>query len=164
MAGLPDVDTLATYGGAKTNYAPVEDVTTDLDADHHNVMAANVAGLTQTAPRALRRFVGHATTPTDPVSGFVHAAVWGSDNGVKPTVTIAATVYTVTWPTSVTDELGEVHSVNLRAAEAWVETTGTTLYVATARVTSANVVEVRVYSSFAALSDAATFNIVVKAY
>jgi hypothetical protein len=142
----------------------VEDPTTDEDADHRNLMAMNVAGLTQTAPRAAYRFTGHATTPVDASSGFVHAAVWGNDNGVKPSVGIAATVYTVTWPVTVTDELGEDHDLNLRFATAWVETTGSTLYVATARVASANTVEVRVYSAFNTLNAAAGLNIVVVAY
>lgn len=164
MAGLPGIDTIDTYGGLKINHHPVEDITTDLDADHHNLMSANIAGMTQTAVRAIRRFVGHATTPTDPVSGLVHAAVWGSDNGVKPTVTIGSTVYTITWPTSITDALGVSQNLNLRCACAQVETTGTTLYVATARVTAANVAQVRVYSSFAALDAAAGFNIVVWAW
>jgi hypothetical protein len=164
MAGLPGIDTLDSYGGALSNYAPVEDATTDEDAAHRNLYAMNVAGMTQTAARAVRRFVGHAATPTDPVSGFVHGAVWGSDNALKPTVGIAATVYTITWPTEVEDALGETHTVNLRYAKAWVETTGATLYVATARVATANTVEVRVYSDFSTLSAAAGLHIVVEAH
>lgn len=147
MAGLPGIDSLATYGGEKADYAPIEDPTTDESAEHRNIVFANVAAMTQTSCRAMRSFTGHATTPADPVSGFVHAAVWGSDNGVKPTVAHSATgIYDITWPTDVTDELGETHSVNLRRAVAQVEQSDGTFRDAHPKVTSANVVRVYTYS------------------
>lgn len=150
---LPDIDSLASYGGALANYSPVVDPETDEDAAHRNRYACNVAMMTQTAPRAICSFVGvTGTTPTDP-GGFVHAALWGGGGGVKPTVSWSSTgIWLVTWPTDVDTDLtnepaakggGDSHSVNLRRAIAQVEIAGTTYVAATARVTAANVVEVR---------------------
>lgn len=165
MPTLPETADVNELGGILTNAGEVEDPTTDLDADADNKNRACTAMMTHLACRAARRFTGHATTPTDPASGFVHDACWGNTPGVKPTVAIAATVYTVTWPTSVTDELSESHAVNLRFADAWVECTGTTHYRACARVTSANVVEVRCFNAAGtALDNVAGLNVVVVAW
>lgn len=150
---LPDVDDLSTYGGALANYAPIEDATTDEDAAWRNKYAANVAGMTQTACRAWCTFLGHASAPTDPASN-VHGAVWGDDVSVKPTVARTGTgVFTVTWPSTVTDELAEVHTVNLRRC--WANVEGATAYFVTTTVTAANVVTLRVFNSSAAANDAA---------
>jgi len=159
---LPDIDTLSTLGGQLVNADPVMDATTDLDADADNKSRADVAMMTRTGIRAMRRFTGHGTTPTDPASGFVHEAMWGSISGVKPTVVRSgAGIWLLTWTATQADELGESHSLNFRAAEAWVEVTSTTFYNATARVTAANVVEVRTFTAAGVLDDVVGFNVVV---
>jgi len=161
MAGLPDVDSIEDYGGLKDDYAPVEDSSTDESADHRNLYAANVAALTQTAPRAMCRFVGHATTPTDPTSN-VHFAVWGNDLAVKPTVAHSSTgVYTITWPTEVDDELEEEHTVSL--VTGWGNTEGATLYHIQVTVAT-NVATVYVFNSAGAANDAVgvTFAVFVR--
>ena len=156
---LPDIATLDTYGGAKANYAPVEDYSTDEDADDRNSYVADVAGMTHTAVRAWRRFTGHATTPADPVSN-IFDNVWGSDTANKPAVTKGGTgVYVITHAATVTDELGVVHSVNLRGA--WASVEGSTLYFTTAEVTSPNVITVRVYDTTFALNDAVGVTLMV---
>lgn len=151
MAGLPGIDDLNSYGGVKSNYAPVEDPTVDESADHRNLYAANVAAMTQTAPRAICRFVGHGTTPTDPASN-VHFAVWGNGLSVKPTVArTGAGVYTITWPTTITDALGVSQSVNL--ATGWANVEGASLYFVQVTV-SVNVATVRVFNSSGVANDA----------
>jgi hypothetical protein len=158
MAGLPGVDSLADYGDAKSDYAPVEDPTTDESAEHRNLYAANVAAMTQTAPRAIYRFIGHGTTPTDAASN-VHYAVWGNDVDVKPAVAHSATgVYTVTWDTTVTDELLEEHTVNL--VDGWANVNGTTAYHV--QVTcSVNVATIYVFDMAGAANDAVGATIAV---
>lgn len=149
---LPDVADLDLYGGAKENYMPVEDHLTDEDADDRNEYVSDVAGMTQTACRAWCAFVGNATTPTDPASN-VHGAVWGNSLSLKPTVArTGAGVYTVTWPTQITDALGTVRNINLRRP--WASVEGSTLYFTTATVTSPNVVTVRVFNTSFAANDA----------
>lgn len=152
MAGLPGVDSLATYGGAKVNEHAIEDATAEEDAAERNLMACNVAGSTQTLPRAIRRFIGHGTTPTDPVTG-VHYAVWGNELADKPVVANAGTgIYTITWPTTVTDELGETHDVNL--VDGWANVKGSTLYHVQVDITSPNVATVYVFNAASAPNNA----------
>jgi hypothetical protein len=143
---LPDIDALATYGGALNNYAPVEDPSTDEDAGYRNKYATNVAAATHTVCRAWCAFVGKASSPPDDPSSNVHDSVWGNLLGVKPTVARTGPgVYTITWPTSVNDELGVAHTVNLRRC--WPPNIeGATPYEATATVTSPNVVTVRTFT------------------
>lgn len=156
---LPQVATLSTYGGAKANEYPVENPLTDISADEHNEMAEDVAGMTQTVCRAWCTFQGHATTPTDPTSN-VHGAVWGDGLAVKPTPSRSSTgVYAVTWPTSVTDELGNVHTVNMRRAWATVE--GTTPYFCIVSMFAANVISVRIWNAAGTLTDPVGVNITV---
>ncbi len=161
---LPDTDSLDTYGGALANYAEVEDPTTDESADYRNKYAANVAMMTVTVPRAIVSFVGHATTPADPGSGFVHGALWGSGPSVKPVVThVSAGRYLVTYPTTVDDPLAVEHTVNFRRAVAQVESAGVMKH-ATAEVTSANTVTVYTYLANGTLDDLVASNITVIIY
>lgn len=144
---LPDKADIDTYGGVLQNYGDVEDPTTDIDASAFNECRADVAALGLTGARAIARFLGVASgTPGDPASGFVHTAVWGELPAVKPEpARSSAGIYTLTWPATIEDALGTTRTVNLQLATAWVELTGATRYTAHARVTSANVVEVRVF-------------------
>lgn len=162
MAGLPDIDTIGTYGGALVDEVAVADATLDESAVSINLVKMNVAGATHTQDRAWMRFVGNATTPADPGSN-VHDAVWGNAVGVKPTTAKGGTgIYDVTWPATIVDELGVTHSVNLRTAHVGVE--GATLYLWTATVTAPNVVRVRIFNTSFAANDAVgvTFLLAVK--
>jgi hypothetical protein len=159
----PDIDSLATYGGAMADYASVEDATTDLGAAYFNKMSASVAAMTHTAPRAVRRFVGHATTPADPSSGLVHDSMWGSASGVKPTVTRNATGdITITWTSTQTDELGVSHTIGLRYAKGWAE--GATAYHVQCSCPTVNTVNVRIFDMAGVASDAVGATIVVEVH
>ena len=115
--------------------------------------------MSQTAPRAIYRFIGHATTPTDASSNYQYA-VWGNDVSVKPTPAHTGTgVYTLTWPTTVTDELGESHSVNL--VDGWANVNGSTLYHVQVTITSPNVATVYVFNAAGAANDAVGVTIAV---
>lgn len=161
---LPDIDTIATLGGVLTNDSPVVNPTTDLDADADTKSRANVAMMTHTLARAIRRFAGHATTPTDPSSGFVHDATWGNTPALKPPVTKGGTgIFDITWPATVTDELGVAHTTNLRGGWGNVEATGN-CYVTSVQVLAPNVLRVRVWQQASSLNDAAGLNVTVYAY
>ena len=161
---LPDRDTLATYGGAKTSYSSPVDPTTDESADDRNKYAGNVAMMTQTATRAFRSFLGTtggSTGVADPSTGFVHGAVWGDSSTVKPGVTYVSTgVADVIWPSSVSDELGDSHTLSLKRAWGEVETSDGVLRIASAKVTAANKVRVYTYAPSATGAAAALANLV----
>jgi hypothetical protein len=149
---LPDNDTFGDYGGPMSNWGvDVIDPTTDEDAAHRNKYAANVAMMTRTITRAARSYLGMtfgATTLADPTSGFVHDSLWGSAASDKPVGTFIATGITdLIWPTTVTDELGETHTLSLKRAWAEVEPPASGAFLsAKAKVTAANKVRVWTYT------------------
>lgn len=150
---LPDIDTVDTYGGELVDYAPVEDPTTDQSGEGLNALKSTSASLTHTAARAWARFQGG--------DGFIfvpdftatnsHDANWGNDLGVRPVLARTGTgVYTLTWPSTVTDELGEAHAVNFRWAKASFENQAA---VVNAECTAVNVVTIRVWDMAGAAAD-----------
>lgn len=168
---LPDISSLDDFGGPKANYAPITDPTTDEDAADRNRAFCDVAAMGHTSPRGFVRFVTvDGADPTDPASS-VHDAMWGSALGVKPVVARAGEgVWTVTWPTSVDDELtnedaslggGETHTINIRTAIAQAAPASTTLVHAVAKVTAANVVTVYGYLANGTADDIAGATVTV---
>lgn len=168
---LPDISSIANYGGAKANYAPVTDPTTDEDAADRNRYACDVAMLGHSAPRGFVRFVAvNGAAPTDPASN-VHDALWGSSVSVKPALARTGEgVWTITLPTTVDDELttedetlggGETHTVNVRAALAQATAVAGALKHAVAEVTSANVITVRGFLADGTADDIAGSTITV---
>lgn len=111
----------ANYGGPFEDYHPVEDPTTDLGADKLNQALSDVAAMTHTAPHAWCSFTGETYVSGSMVISVVdHDAMWGTNVSVKPSIAqIGAGQYVVTWPTTVTDELGETHVTNIRKPRAW---------------------------------------------
>jgi hypothetical protein len=114
---LPDIDDIDTFGGQHVDAHQQEDPTTDLTAAQFDKLSCDVAMSTHTAIRAWVRFIGITYTsgtmvivPTD------HNAVWGSGTSVRPVVDqTAAGVYHATWAATQTDQLGVVHTLNIRA-------------------------------------------------
>lgn len=168
---LPDISSIDDVGGAKANYSPVTDPTTDEDAADRNRAFCDVAMMGHTAPRGFVRFVTtNGAAPTDPASN-VHDALWGSAVGVKPVVARTGEgIWTITWPATVDDELtledaalggGETHTVNVRTAIAQATAVAGVLVHAVAEVTSANVVTVRGFTAAGTSDDIAGSTITV---
>lgn len=131
---LPSTDSISTYGGIFIDASPVENPQTDLSATNFTQMSASVAMGTHTAIRAWVQFTGNATTPIL----VSHDALWGNAAGVTPTlVRTALGQYFVSWPTSVNDELGVAHSVNVRAG--WGNGPGNLVNVNVTKNTSTSV-------------------------
>lgn len=102
---LPDQATLDTYGGALDNYRPVTDPTTDRDASMMNEALGDVAMMTRTNWRAWCRVT--VNTTTGGMAIVAHRAQWGSAPAVIPTPTRSSQgQFVLTWPATVTDELG----------------------------------------------------------
>ncbi len=156
---LPGIDTLSTYGGKMVNYAPVEDPTTDRDATAANQSYASTAAMTHTAPRAWARITMAATTGAMVL--VAHDAVWGTS--VAPTFAHVSTgVFTITWPVTVTDELGTTQTVSLRTCTVQQETGGApTLNLADA---ATNVANLRLFDTSAVATNSAGNNYVIVVY
>ena len=155
---LPDIDDYtATFGGSKINASAVEDPTTDEDAATRNQYVADVAMMTGTAPRAWVNFV--ANTTTGGMSITAHYAVWGTGVSVVPTpARSSAGTYTITFPASVNDALGNSHTVNLRAGWGQVRD-GTAGWDMLTYPTSANVMTVFIRNAAGTLADPAGINV-----
>lgn len=138
---LPDKSTFASIGGEIIDFSAVEDPNTDLAGAFNSEVRADVAAMTRMIPRAYVAFTLSGTTCTV----VEHDAVWGNDLAVVPTIVRTGTgAFTVTWPTTVTDARGTVHSLNLRRGAVGVECAG---FFGSAKRASANSFTMVTYDS-----------------
>jgi len=138
--------TIDNYGGPFVSESVASNHETQISDTKANRFLEDVAAMTRTAPRVWVEFKTNATT--SPVAADItHAAVWGSGDANKPTVTrTAAGKYTVTWASTYTDALGTVETVSFRFASCPIVRSGTGLhYTATVDSLTANSVELRVW-------------------
>jgi hypothetical protein len=146
---LPDKATGSdNYGTPYQNERPVEDPTTEPDAGAINEALVDIAACTRTAVRAWVKFPGLTyTAGTQSIPITSHDAVWGSAVGVAPVVTQSATgIYLITWPTTVDDELGDPHTLNIVMPLQPV-TIDTTLSAAKVSAFTANTMTVRTFNA-----------------
>lgn len=139
---LPDTDAfVATYGGAAADLGiTVVDPTTDRPAAAGNKMFCGAAMLTHLAWRAVVKI----TASGIPING--HFACWGDTPDLCPTaVRVSTGLYTITWPTTVTDALGVVHTVSFRAARA--KFYGSAVALLSTCTPAANVVTLRIFGN-----------------
>lgn len=152
---LPDINSLASYGGALNDYRPVTDPTTDRPAAAANQAYADCAAMTATADRAWCEFTAAATTGAMVL--VAHNALWGNAAGVAPTLARTTTgTFTITWPATVTDALSNIHTLNIRASGG-NSRSATVGYTINCVPTSGNVVTVYIFSG-GSLNDAAGVN------
>lgn len=126
-----------------------------------NQMIVDVAAMTRTATRCWVRFTlgaSPALAITNP-----HDALWGNDSGVTPVLAHATTgEWTITWPATITDDLGVSRPVNLRRARVTLE--GATLAFVQCSVTAPNVVTVYGFNtSFSANDLSSSYTVHVEA-
>jgi hypothetical protein len=105
---LPNRDTINTFGGSANagynDFSPAIDPTVDMPAAAGNQLLSDVAMLTRTTPRAWALFTP-AGTGAPVLNG--HQAMWIADQSSLPPVVARVTVgvYTMTWPSSVIDDI-----------------------------------------------------------
>jgi hypothetical protein len=119
MPSLPDTLSLDELGGAKQNYSDPADDTTDTDASAGNLAKVATSAMSRTADRCWLKFSwsGSAVTLID------WDTVWGKNDVQAPAVTHpgSAGVFVVVFPSTVTDDLGVMHSINLRVCLCSIE-------------------------------------------
>jgi hypothetical protein len=161
----PDVTDAAAYGMPTGGFQDGEglavvDPTTDQSAAAASVALNDTAQMTHTADRAWVRFTAGASPAVLATNG--HDAMWGSLSGVKPVPVKTATgTWTLTWPATVVDQLGNTHTVNLRKARAFVE--GSVLKFVQCVRTSPNVITVYGFTTAFAADDLAGITLLVEA-
>jgi hypothetical protein len=151
MSGLPDKSTLSTYGGVLVNARPVENGATDQSASAGNQAMADCAGMTRTSTRAWARFTTAATLGALVLNSW--DAVYGEVvSNAAPTFIKGSTgLFSVVFPSTITDALSVVHPLNFQRCGVMVE--GSTLFLAQAGFV-ANAVTVAVWTTGFALTDA----------
>lgn len=155
---LPDVSSLATYGGALLDYDAVVDPTTDRAAASANKAYADAAAATVTVPRVVAQFTAAATTGA--MALVSHIECWTEGGAAAPALARSGTgTFTITYPATVNDSLGVVHTVNLRYV--WASCTSATVAYNVNVTCAANVITVYVFNTSDALNDAAGVDFVV---
>lgn len=148
-------DSLASYGGALTDYSPVIDPTTDRPAAGANAAYSAAAGMTHTGIRAWAEFTWNGSTLTL----VAHDAMWGNTLAVAPALAHTATgTATITWPTTVQDEIPSGSPgytgplpLNLRAGFANVR--GATAFQHGVSISSANVATLNLFNASGSAAD-----------
>jgi hypothetical protein len=159
MSGMPDTSTIDDYGGVLVDYSPVVDPTTDREALAMDQALEDCAQMTQTACRAWVRFTLASTT-----GGLIFLdsnAAWG--NSVLPVLARVGTgIFTVTWPATVIDSLGNAHMVNLKWAQTTLESGLTFGFIQPSPITVPNQVQINVATSASSPNDYAGTNVLVR--
>lgn len=150
-------DAFSTYGGGLFDYSPVVDPTRDRPAAGANAAYTATAEMTLTAVRARATFTVNGAVAPVLVS---HNALWGNSLAVAPVpVRTSAGIYTVTWPTTVQNQItigtpGYTGPLPLNLVSGWanlqVVATAFDLFVV---LTSANVATVKCFSVAGSLAD-----------
>ena len=115
---LPKGDYLAGYCSSLVSAQPITDPTTDRSEEAASEAYASVAAMTHTAIRSWCQFRFHVDNKGEKKLELKqHDAVWGNASAVAPVLTHEGPgIFTLTWPTSIVDELGDTQSVNTRTA------------------------------------------------
>jgi hypothetical protein len=144
---LPNVASIASYDGPKNDYSAVIDSTTDRSAAGANPERGDVAGMTHTAWRAWAHLTLLSSGGT-PIL-VAHDETWNNSLNAAPTLArTSAGVYTLTYPTTVVDEIPSTspgyigpQAVNFRGGNV-SDRGATTWYDVKAYPTAANVLTV----------------------
>lgn len=142
---LPNIQSYDNLGGELADYNPVTDPTTDLSAEASNEMRSDVSAMTRTATRAWVAFRVDGTSAIV-VDNDDHDSVYGNAEIYKPVGVYNSTGnYTITFPASIVDARGVTQSLNLRQAWTCFDSISNHFLLSSARVTSANTVDVFLY-------------------
>lgn len=161
---FPSKDTIGTYGGVLNDYAAVVDNSTDRPAAGANQAYGSIAAMSHTAPRAFARLVLAASTGALALaSPYAHDSAWGNSAGVQPALArTSAGIFTVTWPATITDEIGNLQTLAFRYASAGIE--GNNAGNISAAATSANIVTLWTFTSAGVASDFVGITVNVTVY
>lgn len=135
---LPSQDSFSTFGGLKQDYDAIVNISTDYSAvSNLNPAFVDVSMMTRTAIRSYVRFTTSATIPTL----NTYEACWREFTTTQPVLARTGTgVYTITFPTTVSDGIGDTNYVNFQSCLPKVE--GNSFALVQGSITSANVLTI----------------------
>ena len=160
MENPTDID---TYGGEFSNADATVDPSTDLDAAYWNLLAMHVGQMSHSTAKVILQFPTISSVAnTTPSATRTH---WGSGASYYPT-TVARTAtgaYTITYPSTFTNQLGDAETVSFWHAEAVVSSS--TVYGHCQCTATGAVVTLKVFDAAGAAVDITNgTTITVKAY
>jgi hypothetical protein len=140
----------STYGGRKSNEYAVRDNTTQLDASHWEVLGMHVGQMSHGAWKVKVHFPAVAAGTSTPSATQTQ---WGNTSTYNPTsVTRTGTgAYTIVYPSSFQNELGQSEAVSFVDADGKV--TSATVYGHVQCTASGATILVRVFDAAGALTD-----------
>ncbi len=148
--GMPTSPTIGfeNFGGIG-----VTDPITDQDASGMNRELSDLAQMTRMAVRAYVEFTTAASSGSMTIND--HDAMWGNGNAIKPTPTRAAGGhFTITWPATVTDPLGNTVSINMKKSICQIDgAAGTLVGFAQCTNPTANTVDIYTFNTSFAAND-----------
>lgn len=156
---LPESTTYDQLGGTLTDYRPVENPDTDLSADASNLLRSNTAAMSRTAIRGWFTFtVTLLPAPSPVIASSDFDAVYGNSLSVKPFIEIEDVgIYTVTFPSSIIDDLLVTRYLLIRCAVAnYAPDDPTHYFDAKCKIMSANTMRIHIYDNTNTLSNPAT--------
>lgn len=146
---LPNSSSINAYGsGVLVDAVPLVDPTSEMGAAALNPLRNDVSAMTATAARAIFQFVGDATSGIASTATWTAGfdSVWGNSAAVQATVQASTGgKYLITFPASVSDQIGNNILVNIRNAKATIG--GASLGTAVVTITSASTFEIQLYDS-----------------
>lgn len=160
MPNLPDTISYDDVGGTKSDYTAPVNAATDRSASDINIAFVNAAMLTRTGNRGWIRFTTDGSGVPSLIGPTSWQAVWKANTSAQPVAAKSTTgVMTFTFPTTVVDEMGESHTLNIQLAQGQSETNG--CFVACS--CSVNVITVRTFTAAGTTPAdiaSATFNLI----
>jgi hypothetical protein len=167
---LPASSTISNFDGDnKVNNQNIPPANQTLDWDNTKLGAAmsDVAGMDQTCPRVIVRMTLASTTGAMVLNSW--RAVWQNVTSTAPVIARSTTgVYTITFPTMVSDEydssVGITNNIAVNLGYATIGIEGAEFYFATAAATSANVITVQTATSAGTSPADLTATVVVMGY
>ena len=155
---LPESTTYDQLGGTLTDNRPVENPDTDLSAHASNLLRPNTAAMSRTAIRGWFAFtVTLLPAPSPVIASSDFDAVYGNSLSVKPFIEIEDVgIYTVTFPSSIIDDLLVTRYLLIRGAVAnYAPEDPTHYFDAKCKIMSANTMRIHIYDNTNTLSNPA---------
>ena len=110
MAGFPTRTGRTAYGPTFENESPVKNPAKEIDANMVNLVAWNVGGMAQTAPRGITRITVAATVPTNQYDAYA----WAPNGGTTVPFTFESTgIYSFAFSQQYANENGALVNISL---------------------------------------------------
>jgi hypothetical protein len=153
---LPNKSDISTYGGILGDKYPITDPSTEISAVSLNKLRSDCAQMTRVINVAELQFTGSAGVPTltsSSVWAVGFDSVWGNQVSFRPSFTHPGSGhYLLTFPSTITDPLGNAVLVSLRAGRGAIASSSVPGFVNVV-ISSATTADVYTFTSAGSAND-----------